>query len=310
MYRKEEKMNARIIGAVIVMSIFLVSNFGCTTTPQETVPAPKTFTNSFGMNFVKIPSGSFMMGSGISASQTASQYGGKEGYYKDEHPQHRVTITKNFYMQTTEVTVGQWKSFIQDIDYKTEAETRGGAWIYSGSAELEFKVGYYWDNPGFEQSDKNPVTCVSWNDVQAFVRWLNRKEGKTYRLPTEAEWEYACRAGSTTTFYFGNDKDRLGKYAWYQNNSGKHTHPVGEKEPNSWGLHDMYGNVSEWCQDWYGKYPSGSVTDPTGPPSGSERIVRGGAWITIPRFGNSTFRYMFAPNSRFGGPGLRLVRNL
>ena len=293
----------------MVMSIFLVSNFGCSTTPQATVAAPKTFTNSLGMKFVKIPSGSFMIGSDVSASEVENQYGGKEGFYKDEHPQHRVTISKPFYMQSTEITVGQWRLFIQDIDYKTEAETGGGAWIFAG-AKLEFKEGYYWDNPGFEQSEKNPVTCVSWNDIQAFVKWVNSKEGKTYRLPTEAEWEYACRAGSTTRFCFGNDKDRLGEYAWYRNNSGKHPHPVGGKKPNSWGLHDMHGNVSEWCQDWYGGYTAASVTDPKGPASGSDRVARGGSWLGNARFCSSPFRYWFAPRSRLSGLGFRLASNL
>ena len=220
-----------------------------------------------------------------------------------------MIISKPFYMQSTEVTVGQWRQFIQDIDFKTEAETGGGAWILTG-AKLEFKEGYYWDNPGFEQSDKNPVTCISWNDIQAFVKWLNSKEEKTYRLPTEAQWEYACRAGSTTRFCFGNDRNRLGEYAWYRNNSGEHPYQVGEKEPNSWGLHDMHGNVSEWCQDWYGAYTAASVTDPKGPASGSDRVVRGGTWLGSARFCSSPFRYWFAQRSRLSGPGFRLASNL
>ena len=242
----------------------------------KAVSEPKAFTNSLGMKFVKIPSGSFMMGSGISASEVENQYGGKEKWYEREHPQHRVTISKPFYMQTMEVTVGQWRSFARDTGYKTEAETSGGAYVWTG--KWEKKEGTYWDNPGFEQTDNNPVTCVSWKDAQAFIKWLNRKEGKDYRLPTEAEWEYAARAGSRTRFCYGNNKDGLAEYAWYRDNSGKRTHSVGEKKPNSWGLYDMHGNVYEWCQDWYGEYSPGSVTDPTGPSSGSRRVVRGGSW--------------------------------
>jgi sulfatase modifying factor 1 len=307
---KEEKTNARILGLAMVVSLFLLSNFGCSTTPQTVIPAPETFTNGFGMKFMKIPAGTFMLGSGMSVSETADRYGGKTGFYIDEHPQHQVTLTRSFYMQTTEVTVGQWRRFVQAVDYRTGAEVSGGSWTYTGGGILEFKNGYYWDNPGFKQSEENPVVCVSWNDVQAFVKWLNGKEDKTYSLPTEAQWEYAARAGTTTTFCFGNNADMLEEYAWYGKNSEKYTHPVGQKKPNSWGLHDMYGNVSEWCRDWYGKYPSGAVTDPKGPASGSEKVVRGGSFLGKARFSNSTFRYMFVPSYRIIVPGFRLAIKL
>ena len=272
----------------------------------KAVSEPKAFTNSLGMKFVKIPSGSFMMGSGISASEVVSQYGGNEKYYRREHPQHRVTISKPFYMQTMEVTVGQWRSFARDTGYKTEAETGGGAYVWTG--KWEKKEGTYWDNPGFEQTDNNPVTCVSWKDAQAFIKWLNRKEGKDYRLPTEAEWEYAARAGSRTRFCYGNNKDGLAEYAWYRDNSGKRTHSVGEKKPNSWGLYDMHGNVYEWCQDWYGEYSPGSVTDPTGPSSGSRRVLRGGGWSNSARHCRSALRSWFAPGISSSGLGFRLAR--
>jgi len=273
----------------------------------KAVSEPKAFTNSLGMKFIKIPSGSFMMGSGISASEVENQYGGKEKWYKDEHPQHRVTISKPFYMQKMEVTVGQWRSFIQDTGYKTEAETGGGAYVWTGK-KWEKKEGTYWDNPGFNQGDNNPVTCVSWNDVQEFIKWLNRKEGKEYRLPTEAEWEYGARAGSTTRFCYGNNKDGLAEYAWYWDNSGKRTHSVGEKKPNSWGLYDMHGNVYEWCRDWYGDYPPGSVTDPTGPSLGSYRVFRGGCWLYSAWFCRSAYRLRNTPGFRFNLLGFRLAR--
>ena len=264
------------------------------------------FTNSLGMKFVKITSGSFMMGSGISPSDIASRYGGKEEWYEDDIPQHKVTIRHPFFMQTMEVTVGQWRLFVKDTGYKTEAETAGGATILTGN-DWKKTEGYYWDNPGFAQTKMNPVTCVSWNDVQAFIEWLNRKEGKTYRLPTEAEWEYACRAGSTASFSFGDDLINLGRYAWYWNNANRRSHPVGKKEPNPWNIHDIYGNVWEWCQDWYGKYPSGPVVDPTGPSSGTAKVFRGGSAYSQERFCRSAYRGGYQPDGSFTSLGFRLV---
>ena len=149
-------------------------------------------------------------------------------------------------------------------------------------------------NPSHFKGDNNPVEQVSWNDVVAYCNKLTEQEkaagrlpvGYEYRLPTEAEWEYACRAGTTTAFSFGNDESQLGEYAWYRDNSGLTTHPVRQKKPNGWGLYDMHGNVGEWCQDFFfAKYPGGSVSDPQGPatgsgdhPTGYDRVVRGGAW--------------------------------
>ena len=253
----------------------------------------KAFTNSFGMEFVLIPSGTFMMGSGINASELKNRYRGKEEWYKDEYPQHRVTISKPYYLQTTEVSVGQWRSFVKDTSYKTDAERGGGSYVWSGK-KWEKRAGRYWDNPGFLQTDSHPVTCVSWNDVQAYIRWINHKEGKDYRLPTEAEWEYACRAGLKTIRYWGDDPNDACSYANVADRSTRkkfsgwavhecddgfvYTAPVGNFQPNDFGLYDMLGNVWEWCQDWYGSYPSGSVTDPEGPSSGYRRVGRGGSW--------------------------------
>jgi formylglycine-generating enzyme required for sulfatase activity len=155
------------------------------------------------------------------------------------------------------------------------------------------------------------VENVSWDDAQAFCKQLSTlaKEQaaiRHYRLPTEAEWEYACRAGSTTKYSFGDAGSLLVKYAWYQDNSGytdkapsrTETHGVGEKEPNAWGLYDMHGNVFEWCQDWYGNYASGAVSDPTGPASGSDRVLRGGAWTSQAWTCRSAYRRTFDPNDR------------
>ena len=243
------------------------------------------FTNNLGMKFVYIRPGSFMMGSGLSPSEVVARYGGNEKYYKREHPQHRVTLTKGFYMQSKEVTVGQWREFARGSGHKSEAETGGGAYVWTGK-KWEKKAGAYWDNPGFSQTDANPVTCISWNDAQAFAKWLSREDGVEYRLPTEAEWEYAARAGTKTPFHTGDclstgQANYNGNYPGNRCSKGsyrKKTTPVGTFSPNPWGLYDMHGNVWEWCRDWYGDYPSGSVTDPTGASSGAFRVRRGGSW--------------------------------
>ena len=154
---------------------------------------------------------------------------------------------------------------------------------------------------------------VSWEDAQAFIEKLNgQDDASRYRLPREAEWEYACRAGSTTRYSFGDDAGALGEYAWYDENAWRagaaHAHQVGQKKPNEWGLYDMHGNVSEWVEDWFGDYPSGAVTDPTGPATGSARVNRGGGWISAAGFARSAHRNYHAPGRRGGILGFRLVR--
>ncbi|MCP4220402.1 MAG: formylglycine-generating enzyme family protein, partial [bacterium] len=186
--------------------------------------------NSLGMKFVYIEPGELMMGKG--------------------NNQHEVTLTKGFYMQTTQVTVNHWKRFIADTGYGGDGDGVNG-WKCNGLG-----------SPEFSQGDSHPVVCVSWKDILVFIKWLSEKDEPGYRLPTEAEWEYACRAGSDEEYSFGNDADLLGEYAWYDKNSKKITHSVGLKKPNLWGLHDMHGNVWEWCKDWYGKYPTEGVTNP------------------------------------------------
>ena len=171
---------------------------------------------------------------------------------EDEETPHEVTLTKPFKMGVHEVT----------------------------QAQYEQVMGV---NPSRFKGADNPVENVSWDDAVEFCRRLSelpaeKAAGNVYRLPTEAEWEYACRAGTTTKYSFGDDESELGDYAWYGVNSDQKTHPVGSKKPNAWGLYDMHGNVWEWCQDWEEDYPSGSVTDPSGATSGSFRVFRGGRW--------------------------------
>jgi formylglycine-generating enzyme required for sulfatase activity len=253
---------------------------------------PKQFTNSIGMQLVKIPAGEFMMGSGKSAAETAKLFDSKAEYYEDQHPQHRVQITKPFYMATTEVTQGQWKTVMGTEPWKGEEDVKEGA---------DYAASY-----------------VSWEDATEYCRKLSQKEGKTYRLPTEAEWEFACRAGSTTMYSFGEDASRLGDYAWYDKNAydvgEKYTHRAGRKKANAFGLYDMHGNVWEWCQDWYGEdyYGKSPISDPSGPSSGSTRVLRGGSWSRSALLNRSANRLWLSPDYRsyLRGLGFRVVCEL
>jgi len=156
------------------------------------------------------------------------------------------------------------------------------------------------------------MTHVSWNDAVEFCRKLSavsaeKAKGHRYRLPTEAEWEYACRAGSSTAYSFGNDASRLSQFGWFNGNSESSAHPVGEKRPNAWGLHDMHGNVWEWCSDRFGEYRLGRVADPTGPSNGKDRVHRGGAWNIFARDCRSAFRRKVTPNGRGNDLGFRIL---
>ncbi|MFH1137461.1 MAG: SUMF1/EgtB/PvdO family nonheme iron enzyme, partial [Pseudomonadota bacterium] len=229
----------------------------------------QTFTNTIGQKFVLLPFGTFMMGSPESEQDRSSN-----------ERLHSVTISRDFYLQTTEVAQGQWRAVMVDNP-------------------SEFK----------DCGDDCPVGQVSWEDAQAFVARLNAQEGTDkYRLPTEAEWEYGARAGSGAAYCFGDDVSRLTDYAWYGNNSGEKTHAVGGKEPNAWGLYDMHGNFWEWCQDWYDDYPSDFGVGPAGPSFGSSRVLRGGSWVDSPGFCRSAVRSGDDPGNRFDVLGFRLAR--
>ena len=280
------------------------------------------------MKFIAIPGGEFMMGSDETVAQL-KQAGIKvpdRSTIDDERPVHRVRISP-FQMGIHEVTRGQFAAFVQDTGYKTEAETGGGGWGFNpdtGSYEQDAK--YNWRNPGYPQTDDHPVVLVSWNDAQKFLEWLSKKEGRRYRLPTEAEWEYACRAGSTTRYSHGDDPEGLAEFAnvadgtakarfsnWAYTISAKDGHvftaPVGSFRSNAFGLYDMYGNVLEWCADWYDeKYDASSPrTDPPGPLSGSFRVLRGGSWSGGPGYVRCASRYGDAPGDRDSDIGFRLV---
>ena len=268
------------------------------------------------MEMILIPARSFIMGSPE----------GEEGRERNEGPVHRVEITKSFYMAVVEVTVGLFRRFVDETSYVTDAEREGSARIFDGKKWTD-KKGASWRAPGFTQGEDHPVTCVNWNDAVRFCNWLSEKEGRTpcykvegesvtwdrnvdgYRLPTEAEWEYACRAGTKSRFFTGDTDSDLGRAGWYSGNTGGKTHPIGKKDPNAWGLYDMHGNVGEWCWDWYGEYPTGAVTDQAGPERGTYRVFRGGSWSNIARHCRSANRSFYIPGSRRYSLGFRPVRS-
>jgi formylglycine-generating enzyme required for sulfatase activity len=229
-------------------------------------------TNHLGMEFVLIPAGTFTMGSPDSAAIPDN---------KDEKPAHRVMISKPFYMGKYEVTQGQWEAVM-------------GA------------------NPSRFKGKRRPVEYVSWKDIQTFIEKLNQHErqsnGVLCHLPTEAQWEYAARAGSTTAYHFGDDPADLYHYDWYAGNAGGTTHPVGRRKPNAWGLYDMYGNVSEWVQDGRRNYKQDAVTDPQGQTfADAERVIRGGNWLSQARVARSASRKWFHPSLSLVGVGFRCL---
>jgi len=235
-------------------------------------PEPRLI-DRFGIAFILIPSGTFQMGS--------------ERGSDDEKPVHTVRLSRPFYLGIYPVTQRQWKAVM-------------------GS------------NPSRFQGPEHPVEQVSWDKVQEFIRSLNTHEGRAlYRLPTEAEWEYAARAGATGDYSFGDDVTQLSRYAWYEDNARGTTHPVGQLRPNSWGLYDMHGNVWEWVQDWYNNQEYArrttrgtAVVDPAGPAAGSDRVDRGGSWLHTARYCRSAYRLDDAPGLRYGGLGVRLLREV
>jgi uncharacterized protein (TIGR02996 family) len=236
-------------------------------------PCVPIITNSIGVRFALIPAGTFLMGSPR-----------KElGRFADEGPRHKVTLARPFYLEVFQVTQAQWRAVMGT-------------------------------NPSQFAGDHRPVECVSHDDCQEFCRRLSAKEERTYRLPSEAEWEYACRAGTTTPFSCGGTlTDQLANYdancTYADGPRGvyrERTARVGSFPPNAFGLYDMHGNVREWCADWLGSYPRRHVTDPQGPPTGVDRVLRGGAWYNIPGYCRCAFRRGHAPDTRDSQVGFRL----
>ena len=271
------------------------------------------------MRLVQIPAGKFMMGTPAT----------EKNRDKDE-AQHEVTISKPFYIGVTHVTVDQFAAFVKDSGYKTEAEKEGwgvGVEIKNGQLIAAKMNGCSWRKPSFDQKGDHPVVQVTWNDAKAFCDWLSKKSGKTVGLPTEAQWEYAGRAGTKTAYPWGDDP-RDGK-GWANCADQSHrrkvpnaptagaffswddgfvfTSPVASFKPNAFGLYDMVGNAWQWCEDRFGEYDKGAVTDPTGPASGGLRVLRGGSWGWDPRFCRTGGRSWSNPAIRFGRCGFRVA---
>ncbi len=295
-------------------------------------------TNSIGMKLALIPPGEFMMGS--SPEQQAAgrkiaedvKHPWAAGLVRDESPQHPVTLTEPYLLAMCETTIGEYKKFADESRYVSEAERLG-----FGDSELtkpDDKVTpeqkkMSWRAPGYPVTDNSAVAQLTWSDAVAFCNWLSERErlkpcygrdaedrwrvsrgGDGYRLPTEAEWEYACRAGTTSQFSFGDDPAVLDQYAWFRENSGYITQAVGTKLPNAFGLYDMHGNAWEWCQDWYGTYiyAKSPQINPIGPESGSLRVTRAGFWNRSEALCRTAVRRANVPHKRDFMSGFRVVR--
>ncbi len=302
--------------------------------PKEAA-GKKQITNSIGVKLVLIPAGQFMMGSEETPANVVAFFKTTYGWdnlnandYRSEHPVHRVRITRPFYLGACDVTVGQFRKFAAETKYFTDAENDLKAAQAKGeSGQAGKEPESTWRNPGFQQTDDDPVVCVSWNDAMTFCDWLTRKEHDAYRLPTEAEWEYACRAGTTTRYWNGDDPEALAKVANLADAAGKrrypswrairasdgyvYTSPVASFPANPFGLYDMHGNVWQWCADWYGAdyYAASPKDDPAGPSSGSNRVLRGGSWLTTADSVRSAERFSARPFGRGNIVGFRVAKN-
>ncbi|MGC8659550.1 MAG: SUMF1/EgtB/PvdO family nonheme iron enzyme, partial [Desulfomonilaceae bacterium] len=294
-------------------------------TPKKLI----TTTDTIGMKLVRIPAGEYMMGSPkneldwLRLTFRKTWREGHKQWFQDETPLHPVRITKPFYMGAYEVTVKQFRDFVSDTKYKTDAEKGDGGMVFSNKenrwvAQKDMK----WDSVPWPIADNQPVVFVSWNDAQAFCKWLSRKEKRTYRLPTEAEWEMACRGGAVWVRYswgnklpgdrdtnFGDGNPKLPESLTTVNDGYKYVAPVGSYPPNGFGLYDMDGNVMEWVQDYYDRnyYENSPINDPKGPATGSGRVNKGGNWFASPADCRCAFRGFSGETMSFWNLGFRVV---
>jgi len=309
-------------------------------------PLPRSIHNTLGMRLVRIPAGEFLMGSDepLAALQQAYPLMERQRLEElvDEAPVHRVRITKAFYMGQTEVTVGQFRRFLKASGYVPESIADGtGGYGYNAAHSVTYgpdkkqrgdqfegrDVRYSWANPGFAQTDQHPVVNVTLADARALAQWLSQQEGRRYRLPTEAEWEYAARAGTRTRYHSGNATESLRQvangfdvaakkywpdlaaHAMQRDDGFAFTAPVANFAPNAWGLYDMHGNAWEWTSDLYAEdyYAHSPLDDPQGPAQGNVYVRRGGSWHTWPLYLRSSYRNWNSPQTRYTLVGMRLV---
>jgi formylglycine-generating enzyme required for sulfatase activity len=329
------------ISACRVVAIFLIAIFWAfmlehglaQSGPRESNDKANPATD---ITWVIIPSGRFLMGSQVPADKLAkdfAEYGREADYFSDEYPQHPVEITNPFLIASTEVTVGQFRAFTEETGYKTRAEVDStGGWGYDPALRkcLGRDPRFSWLDPGYPQTDSHPVVNVTWEDCQAYCRWLSGKQRRIVRLPTEAEWEYANRAGTKDYYSVGNTKtDILSKARTLvprpetirqavqdleidPSESPPFPVPVASYAPNLFGVYDMHGNVWEWTADWHDeKYYSYSPTkDPQGPKQGVVKVRRGGAWNSFPLWARSSFRNWNTIDTRCVNLGFRLVAEM
>lgn len=319
-----------------------------TTVASNSLPAhlnpPAGFINSLGIPLVLIPAGEFQMGTDETPERTLESFPyAPPDWIEGETPCHRVRITKSFYIAAVQTRLKDFLSFYHEsgkpIEAECEDKPRHGL---DAQGRPVKSSGFRPWKPGWEQTDEHPANYVSWNDAVAFCQWLSEKEGKTYRLPTEAEWEYACRAGTTSHYSCGNDPEQLVQFANVADQDTKsrwpnavvrhlkdgeiqdtdmpypyvlgqdgfvHTAPVASFKPNEFGLYDMHGNLWEWCQDWYDEhyYAASPTDDPQGPTSGTYRVMRGGCWDDTPIYQRSAARLDHSPSFCCPRAGFRIV---
>ena len=285
--------NARTTQLRRIATLLLVTQFLTLNICDGAGPTLKVGEVAF--RFVQVPAGRFLMGSDAGDS--------------DERPVHEVTIPQDFAMMATEVTVGQFAAFVESTGYRTEAERGNWAWLCPAGGLAGPDRNLDWRRPGLSQADDHPVVVISHNDALAFCRWLSEQTERSVRLPTEAEWEYAARAGGESP-----DEARLDECAWYEDTADDTTHPVGSKAPNPWGLYDMQGNAWEWCMDvWHPNYDdaptdgSARADDPRIPEAARRYVLRGGCWSRSARQVGLTYRYRGTGNFRNCGTGFRIV---
>jgi formylglycine-generating enzyme required for sulfatase activity len=310
--------------------------------PQKTILIPKELTFDLGsgekLTTVILPDEISIMGSVPAERKEARADNPREvnprdfdmrlddERFENEGPPRDVTVSKGLSIGKFEVTRGQFRQFVESEKYQTEAELdeEGGLGWEEETKQFKKDKRYTWKNPGFEQGDDHPVVNVSWNDAVKFCEWLSKKHGKQFRLPTEAEWEYACRAETVSRFSccasveelakIGNIADATAKEKFIRWNDAINakdgfvfTAPVGRYQPNQYGLYDMHGNVWEWCQDWYGRYETDKMQEPVIPMTGTYKMFRGGSWSSFPVFCRAAFRGYRIPSERSNALGFRVV---